>query len=308
MALSSDGKTAIVGGPGSFDFVNGGTGAAWIFATGLSSFSAAADGFPVPTVQWQVSTNGGGTFADIPGATSASLNVAPVPASSGNRYRAVFTNSQGTATTTAATFMVDTPPSVTTQPADQILTAGQTAHFTAAATGSPAPSVQWQVKQAPGDFVDLAGATSPTLTFTATAAMLGNSYRAVFRNGCGTATTAAALLGTQAVLTTAASPLAGGSVTFSSGGSYTPGAVVNLQASPAPGYVFVGWSGPVASATSASTTLTVSQSMSVTATFAPTGTETQAIPTLDGAGLALLAGLLAFGGLWLLAFRGGTGA
>src|SRR5262249_34417144 len=35
------------------------------------TFTASASGVPTPTVQWQVSTNGGVTFNDIPGATSA---------------------------------------------------------------------------------------------------------------------------------------------------------------------------------------------------------------------------------------------
>src|SRR5947208_9036090 len=50
-------------------------------------------------------------------------------------YRAVFTNSAGTATTTAATLTVNpapVAPSVTTNPADQTLTAGATATFSAA--------------------------------------------------------------------------------------------------------------------------------------------------------------------------------
>ena len=48
---------------------------------------------------------------------------------------------------------------------------------TAAATGSPAPSVQWQVKQAPGDFVDLAGATFRTGRAAAGAALRAATAR-----------------------------------------------------------------------------------------------------------------------------------
>jgi archaellum component FlaG (FlaF/FlaG flagellin family) len=35
-----------------------------------ATFTATASGNPTPTVQWQVSTNGGGSFSDISGATS----------------------------------------------------------------------------------------------------------------------------------------------------------------------------------------------------------------------------------------------
>src|SRR5882724_1744004 len=58
-------------------------------------------------------------------------------------------------------------PTITTQPANQTVTAGQTATFTAAATGSPTPTVQWQVSTDGGTtFSNVSGATSTTLSFT----------------------------------------------------------------------------------------------------------------------------------------------
>src|SRR5205823_4797790 len=63
-----------------------------------------------PTVQWQVSTNGGGSFSDILLATSTTLTINnPTVAMSGNQYHAVFTNSctPATATSTAATLTVN---------------------------------------------------------------------------------------------------------------------------------------------------------------------------------------------------------
>jgi hypothetical protein len=71
------------------------------------TFTVAASGNPTVTVQWQVSTDGGNTFTNISGATSLSYTISSVKASqSGYRYRAVFTNSLGTATTLAATLTV----------------------------------------------------------------------------------------------------------------------------------------------------------------------------------------------------------
>jgi hypothetical protein len=70
---------------------------------GSVTFTAAASGNPTPTVQWQVSTNGGATFTNIPGATSTSLTFTAGPTQSGSKYRAVFTNQCNSATTTAAT-------------------------------------------------------------------------------------------------------------------------------------------------------------------------------------------------------------
>src|SRR5262249_34603082 len=76
-----------------------------------ATFSAAASGNPTPTVQWQVSTNSGGNWSNISGATNTTLSViAPTVVSPLRQYRAVFTNNCGgtaTATTGAATSTVD---------------------------------------------------------------------------------------------------------------------------------------------------------------------------------------------------------
>ena len=115
-----------------------------VIAGATATFTAAASGMPTPTVQWQVSTNGGTTFTNITGATSTTLSFTAAAAENGNQYRAVFTNSVGSATTTAATLTVDFAPTVTTNPVSSSVTAGATATFTAAASGNPTPTVQWQ--------------------------------------------------------------------------------------------------------------------------------------------------------------------
>jgi hypothetical protein len=74
----------------------------------------------------------------------------------------------------------------------------------------------------------------------------------------------------QFVLTTAANPSIGGTVTPVSGGSYNSGAVVPITATAAAGYAFVNWTstpGSVANPTSASTTITMNAAESVTANF-----------------------------------------
>ncbi len=69
----------------------------------------------------------------------------------------------------------------------------------------------------------------------------------------------------QHLLTTSAGP--GGSVTPSSGQFYDAGSQVPLTATPAAGFVFSSWSGPVANATLASTTVTMAGPVSVAAAF-----------------------------------------
>jgi hypothetical protein len=74
------------------------------------TFTAAATGSPTPTVQWQVSTDGGTTWTNITGnasATTTSLTFYASTTQNGYHYRAVFTNRVGVATTTDAVLTVE---------------------------------------------------------------------------------------------------------------------------------------------------------------------------------------------------------
>lgn len=81
-------------------------------ANSTATFTAAASGNPTPAVQWQKSTNGGASFTNISGATSATLSFTAASGDNGSQYRAVFSNSVGSATTTAATLTVTAGPPV----------------------------------------------------------------------------------------------------------------------------------------------------------------------------------------------------
>jgi hypothetical protein len=82
-----------------------------------------------------------------------------------------------------------------------------------------------------------------------------------------TATTYTASFNTQYQLTTAANPSNGGTVSPTSGNFYNSGTVVPLTATQNSGYQFSSWTGNVANANSASTTVTMSSPQSVTANF-----------------------------------------
>jgi hypothetical protein len=160
-------------------------------------FSATASGNPAPSVQWEVSTDGGTTWDDVNGATSTTYTFTAMSSENGDEYRAVFSNSAGTATSAAATLtiMPPTAPAITQQPSDQTAGDGASATFSAAASGSPVPSVQWQVSSDGGtDWTDVAGATSATYSFTASSGENGYEYRAVFTNSVTSATTDSAVL------------------------------------------------------------------------------------------------------------------
>jgi uncharacterized protein YkwD len=90
--------------------------------------------------------------------------------------------------------IVPVAPMVTTQPSSQTIAGGSSVTFTAAASGTPAPTVQWQVSTSGGAFTNIPGATSTTLSFTANASENGNQYQAVFTNSAGPATTDPATL------------------------------------------------------------------------------------------------------------------
>jgi uncharacterized repeat protein (TIGR02543 family) len=66
------------------------------------TFNASASGSPTPSVQWEVSSNGGGSWSDISGATSTSYSLTSTQFVNGYEYEAVFTNSAGIATSGAA--------------------------------------------------------------------------------------------------------------------------------------------------------------------------------------------------------------
>ncbi len=87
-------------------------------------------------------------------------------------------------------------PALTTQPANQTGAIGGVVSFSAAASGTPAPTVQWQVSTDNGaTFGNVSGATNLTLTLTnLLITQNGQLYRAVFTNSCGTVTSASAVL------------------------------------------------------------------------------------------------------------------
>lgn len=202
-----------------------------------ASFTAAADGNPAPTVQWQFLPPGAQAWSNIPGATAGTLSFIATASDDGKQFRAVFTNAAGSTETNAATLTVNAAPSITTQPSDQTVNEGQQASFTAASSGSPAPAVQWQVSTDGGaTFTDILGATANTLSFTAQGSDNGKQFRAVFTNASGSATTNAATLtvNTAPAITTQPTDqtvLAGAQASFSAAASGSPAPTVQWQVS-----------------------------------------------------------------------------
>ncbi|MFC8191250.1 glycoside hydrolase family 9 protein [Cellulomonas sp. NPDC057328] len=104
---------------------------------------------------------------------------------------------------------------VVTEPADVTVVEGATARFTVEATGSPAPSVQWQ-RLVDGTWTDVAGATATTLELTARLADFGAQFRAYVANELGGAWSDPATLTVTAAV---GAPGSGGAPAPAAGGT-----------------------------------------------------------------------------------------
>ena len=102
VALSLDNSAGPAAGP-----VVASAPAATSVAVGqVFTLTAAGSGSPVPTVQWQQSTDGGATWADLAGATSSTYSATATSADNGTSFRAVFANLLGSAASTPAVLTV----------------------------------------------------------------------------------------------------------------------------------------------------------------------------------------------------------
>lgn len=125
------------------------------------TFTATATGYPVPSLQWQ--KNG----VDLPGATGGAYTLAAATMADAGSYTAVATNSQGAATSTPATLVVqDVTPPVLSLPANQTVEAtgpgGATVSFSASALDNVDGAV-------PVVLTPASGSTFPLGTTTVTA-------------------------------------------------------------------------------------------------------------------------------------------
>jgi|GEM_PF-258072 len=73
----------------------------------------AASGNPSPTVQWQVSTNNGVSWIDLPSQTHPTYTFSPTTLDNGNQYRAVYSNTSGVVSSNGAVLTVNPLPTAT---------------------------------------------------------------------------------------------------------------------------------------------------------------------------------------------------
>jgi hypothetical protein len=236
-----------------------------VFVGQAATFSVAAAGTSPFTYQWK--KNG----SQIKGATLSSYST-PVAtlSNSGELFTATVTNLAGSATSNLAvlTVLPPVPPAITSQPASQIIVAGQTATFSVAATGTPPLSYQWTRSG-----ISISGATSST--YTTLPAALGDNgelFAVQVKNSGGNANSASAILTVNAPgqLTPSLSSLNFGNVMTGTSSGLTVSmtntggtgvTILNTTVSGA-GFTSSGANGQI---------LAPGQNASLTATFAPGG-------------------------------------
>ncbi len=232
------GATGFVDGGGNWEFgdisFNGDTltGTPGIETTPVSqtiaagqpvTFTATAYSETLPTVAWQVSSNGtswsavsggtvtptGGTFTAQAGNQYTSTYTFTTDTDldqNGLQYRAVFSNGAGSTDTVGATLTVEAPvaPYILIQPTNESVQQGEGTMFTTYAIGTPTPTVQWQISTNGGstwtnladDDVTVAGSATDTLNIVTAdnTTQNGYMYRAQFTSSAGVTNTNAVTL------------------------------------------------------------------------------------------------------------------
>ena len=257
-----------------------------VVAGSVANFSVIASGTSPFSYQWK--KNG----TDISGATSIPYTIATTTMADSGAYSVVVTNSAGKATSTDAALTVTATavaPAITTQPAAQTVTEGESATFSVTASGTAPFTYQWKKNG-----TDIEGVTTSSHTTDATAigdsgavftVVVTNSVGSVTSSGAALTVNAAAVAPVAPTITTqptAQSIAAGATATFSVAATGTSlsyqwkknglnitggmGATTNTYTTPAMGYAgnsavySVEVSNSAGSVTSSSATLTVSKS------------------------------------------------
>lgn len=153
-----------------------------------ATFSVVASGTAPLSYQWRKNT------ANITGAMSPSYTTpATTAGDNGAKFDVVVSNSAGNITSAQATLTVNSAPvapTITTQPANQTVTAGQTATFSVVATGTAPLTYQWQKNT-----VNVAGATATSYTTpVTTTADSGELFRVIVSNSVGSTPSMSATL------------------------------------------------------------------------------------------------------------------
>jgi hypothetical protein len=147
-------------------------------------FSVTASGAVSNSYQWRRND------VNIPGASGSNYTTPPTTdADFGAFYSCVVTNSYGSVTSTNAFLVFLTKVVITTHPANVTVTAGDTAHFFVAASGSAPLTYQWRRNGA-----SIPGATSSNYFFKAVQSDSGAQFSCQVSNPTGSVPSGAGIL------------------------------------------------------------------------------------------------------------------
>jgi hypothetical protein len=158
-------------------------------ASSSLTLSATAVGYPTPAYYWQ--KNG----TALPGATNSLLTFSSLTTNDSGTYTVIAMNAAGSTTSANSVLTVQAPqptataPVITAQPVGQTVPLKGTAIFKVAASGTPAPTFQWQLNGAP-----INGATSASYTIPVVTSADAGIYTVIATNSAGSSTSQKAML------------------------------------------------------------------------------------------------------------------
>ena len=150
-----------------------------------AEFNVSADGTAPLGYQWFFNTN-----TVLSGATGTNLAIVSAQPTNAGAYTVRVSNIAGSVTSAVATLTVLVPPSITTQPQGQTVTAGSNVLFSVVAAGDATLGYQWYFNTSNL----LAGANATSLTITNAQTNNAGGYSVVVANGVGAITSAVATL------------------------------------------------------------------------------------------------------------------
>ena len=151
-----------------------------------ATFTVTAAGTAPLAYQWRLNT------LSIIGATDASYTRVNCQSSDAGSYSCQITNVAGSIISADAILVVNTPPTINTQPASALASVSNTVVFTVSVSGTSPLSYQWNKNG-----TAISGATLASLTLTALKWTNAGSYTVVVTNAVGSVTSATATLTVQ---------------------------------------------------------------------------------------------------------------
>lgn len=148
---------------------------------GSATFSVTATGTAPLAYAWR--KNG----VAISGATQATYTLSNIRTTDAATYSVVVSNTAGSVTSNNAALTVTALPSISAASSNQTVSAGESINLSVTASGTPAPSYQWQKNG-----VNLAGATQSTFVVSAASPSDAGTYTVVVSNSAGSVTSAPA--------------------------------------------------------------------------------------------------------------------